>query len=460
MQYVQDVLSSVSALRRMARRGLVVAAALVALAAPALALPKVQKVVSPGGIEAWLMELNDAPLITLRLGFDGGELLDPDGKYGTTAMVSYMFDEGAGPYDSFELKRRLTRIGASLGASNSKEYMYVSFATPSAYKDEAFELLRLAISEPRFDAEPIARARTQYLNAVDQQLRSPFHVASQSLRRGLYGKHPLAIDLAGMKRGLESVGIDDIKAQRTRLLVREGLKIAVVGNIDAATLAPLLDKLLGGLPAKASVAPTPEPERGAGSCEVTPMAVPQAVVQFGSVTPKLTFRQQIAWVMLHTVMAEGISAGRLNRELREKRGLIYSIGLAQSDFTRFGVFSGAFGAKMTDVPQALAILRQELKRMVDEGPTEEEAATVKPTQVGRTLLGLDTGAAIANLLLGVQINKQPITYLDDIAGTIESITRQEIWDVAKLLLDPDRLVISVVGQPGDTNVCEVSVAKK
>jgi zinc protease len=177
------------------------------------------------------------------------------------------------------------------------------------------------------------------------------------------------------------------------------------------------------------------------------------VVQFGNLAPKLTFRQQLAWAMLNTIMAEGISDGRLNRELREKRGLIYGIGLAQSDFARFGVFSGAFGAKVTDVPEALAILRRELRRMVEEGPSEQEVAAVKPTQVGRTLLGLDTGAAIANLLLGVQIHKQPITYLDDIGGNIESITRQEMWEVAKIMLNPDRLIVSVVGQAEQAQVC-------
>ncbi|MFZ1105736.1 MAG: pitrilysin family protein [Hyphomicrobiaceae bacterium] len=457
---MQYVLSPVSALRRLKRLALFAAAALVAITTPALALPKVQKVVSPGGIEAWLMELNDAPLITFRLAFDGGQLLDPAGKYGTTAMAAYMFDEGAGPYDSFELKTRLTRIAANLGASSSTEYMYVSFSTPSAYKDEAFELLGLALNAPRFDAEPIARAHAHYLNSVEGQLRSPFYIASQTLRRGLYGKHPLAIDMASMKRGYQSIGVDDIKAQRARLLVREGLKIAVVGNIDAPTLAPLLDKLLGGLPAKASVAPTPEPEPGAASCQVTAMDVPQAIVQFGSVTPRLSFRQRIAWALLHTILGEGISAGRLNRELREKRGLIYSIGIDYSEFTTFGVFTGSFGAKMTDVPEALAIVRRELRRIVDEGPTEQEVAAVKPTQVGRTLLGLDTGAAIANLLLGVQINKQPLTYLDDIGGSIESITRGEAWEVAKLLLNPDRLVVSVVGQPGQAKVCDVPVARK
>jgi zinc protease len=163
--------------------------------------------------------------------------------------------------------------------------------------------------------------------------------------------------------------------------------------------------------------------------------------------------------MLHTIMAEGVASGRLSRELREKRGLVYGIGIERTEFARFGVFTGAFAAKMSDVPEALAILRRELKRMVDEGPTEEEVATVQPTQLGRTLLGLDTGAAIANLLQAVQVSKLPITYLDDLAGTIESITRHDVWEAAKLLLNPDRLVVSVVGEPGQTKVCESPAQK-
>jgi zinc protease len=452
---MQSVLSPVSAVQRLMRRlaHVMVAVALVAAAVPAFALPKVQKVMSPGGIEAWLMELNDAPLITFRIAFNGGDAMDPDGKHGTTTMAAYMFNEGAGSYDSAELHRRLTRIGVGLGASSTKEFFYVNFASPSAYKEEAFELLRLAFAAPRFDDEPIARARAQYITGVQQQQQTPFYIGSETLRRALYGKHPLAIDMASMKRGYESVGADDIKAQRARLFVREGLKIAVVGNIDAATLAPLIDKLLGGLPNQASLPPLPPTTGTAGSCLFTPIDVPQAVVLFGSVAPTLSFRQQLAWFMLNTIMSEGVSAGRLNRELREKRGLIYGIGINYSEYTKFGVFSGSFAARMSDVPEALAILRRELKRMVDEGPTEEEVAAVKPTQVGRTLLGLDTGAAIANLLLSLQINKRPITYLDDIAGNIESITRREVWDAAKVMLDPERLVVSVVGQPVG-NVCE------
>src|SRR5262245_59917244 len=130
-------------MRHLVRLAAVMAVGLLAVVVPASALPKVQKVVSPGGIEAWLMELNDAPLITFRVAFKGGVLQDPDGRYGNTTMTSYMFDEGAGPYDSADLKRRTTRIGVGLGASSNFQFLTVSFSTPSVHKDEAFELLRL-----------------------------------------------------------------------------------------------------------------------------------------------------------------------------------------------------------------------------------------------------------------------------------------------------------------------------
>jgi zinc protease len=192
------------------------------------------------------------------------------------------------------------------------------------------------------------------------------------------------------------------------------------------------------------------------------MQVPQAVVQLASVTPQLTWRQRLAWWALDAILNQGIAAGRLSRELREKRGLVYGVYTGYVHFTTFGVFESAFGAKMSEVPEALAILRQELRRMVAEGPTEDEVAAIKPSLVGKTLLGLDTGAAIANLLLNLQLVGQPATYLDDIAGEIERITRQDVWEVAKLLLDPDRLAVSIAGQPGQAGAkaCDTPVAQR
>jgi zinc protease len=433
----------------------VVASALIAAATPVSALPEVQKVVSPAaGIEAWLMELNDAPLITFRFSFEGGALQDADGKYGTAHMAAYLFDEGAGPYDSVELKRRLTRIGALLSAVAHFEFFSVGFSTPSAYKDEALELLRLALHAPRFDDEPFGRARASFLSGIEALRKDPGSVAVLALWQRLLGKHPMATDWTTRKAGYESIAGADIAAYRRRVLARDNLRIAVAGNIDAAALAPLLDRLFGSLPAKAELRPVPAPTGAVGTCEAIAMDVPQAVVQFGRLTPPLTWQQRRTWQVLHSVLSEGVSAGRLTREVRERRGLVYGIGTGYNHYAPFGVFGGSFAAKVDDVPKAIALTRAELRRMADEGPTDEEVATVKRTIVGRFLLGLDNGAALANLMLNRQHNDRPITFFGDAAREIEKITRRDVWDVAKLLLKPDRLGVTIVGAPTQAKLCE------
>jgi len=439
--------------------GLVIVATVIGLAAPALALPEVQKVVSPGGIEAWLMELNDAPVITLRLSFKGGDMQNPEGKYGTGDMTGYLFNEGAGPFDTLQIHQKLARIGASFAGSSGLEYFSISFSTPSAFKEEAFDLLRLAITEPHFDDEPIERARRIFTAQIEAAQKNPGTIASMALAKRLYGQYPIALDWASRKAGFENVNRDDIVAYRSRVLARDNLKVAVAGNIDAATLAPLLDRVFGSLPAKAELRSVPAPNGTGAKCQFLTMNIPQALVGFGAVAPRLTWRQLLAWTMLESILDEGVAAGRLSRELREKRGLVYGVGVGYTRYASFGQFSGQFAAKMDDVPDALAITWRELRRMLAEGPTDAELATIRPMLVGRTLLGLDTGSALANLLLGMQLSDQPITYLDDIAGEIESITRHDVWDVAKIVLDPNRLAVVIAGQPGQNSVCDMAMAQ-
>ena len=439
--------------------GLVIVAIVIGLAAPALALPEVQKVVSPGGIEAWLMELNDAPVITLRVSFKGGDMQNPEGKYGTGDMTGYLFNEGAGPFDTLQIHQKLARIGASFHGSSGLEYFTISFSTPSASKDEAFDLLRLAFTEPHFDTEPFERARTIYTAQIEAAQKSPGSIASKTLSQRLYGNHPIALDWASRKAGFASVNPADIAAYRRRVLARDNLTVAVSGNIDAASLAPLLDRVFGSLPAEAELQSVPAPNGSGAKCQFLPMNIPQALVKFGVVVPRLTWRQFLAWSILESIMDEGVSSGRLSRELREKRGLVYGVGVSYNRYSSFGQFYGEFAAKMDDVPNAVAITWRELRRMVEEGPTDAELATVKPMMIGRTLLGLDTGGALANLLMGMQLMDQPTTFLHDIAGEIESITRQDVWDVAKIVINPDRLAIVIAGQPGQTNLCEMAVAQ-
>ena len=427
---------------------------LVAAAASAAAMAPVQRVVSPGGIEAWLMEAREVPLITVRLSFEGGALQDPEGKYGTAIMAAYMFNESAGPLAVDEFTRRLARMGAGIFANTGFERFTVSFSTPTAHKDEAFELLRLAFNAPRFDDEPMLRARREYLTRLDVADKNPSSVGSQALHRHLFGRHRMGDWIIGTREGLHSIGPADLEAYRRRVLTRSNVKVSVVGDIDARALGPLLDRLLQDLPAKAELRPVPAPAAASGTCQVIAANIPQAIVQFAALTPRLTWRQQLADGILQSILGDQTTTSRLFLEVRAKRGLVYGISTARTDYADFSIFSGSFGAKMGDVAEAMAVTRSELRRMVEEGPTEQEVADVKRAAVGGILLGLNTGAALADLLVSLQVDERPITILDDFAGEIEKVTRQDVWDVAKLMLDPDRLAVTIVGGPPQAGLCD------
>ncbi|MGH6816449.1 MAG: M16 family metallopeptidase, partial [Hyphomicrobiaceae bacterium] len=329
----------------------------------------------------------------------------------------------------------------------------VGFTTPSAHKDEAFQLLRLAVAAPRFDDEPIERGRREAMAQIEAATKDPGSVGSLVLRRRLYGKYRMSDWDSGTIEGLRNVGRADIEDYRRRIMARDTIKIAVVGDIDARTLAPLLDHIFGNLPAKADLRPIRKMEGGSDGCQAIEMDIPQSIVQFGNLTARLDWRQNLISSVLTSILSEAFT-GRLFIEMREKRGLVYGIGTNHGNYLDYGLFSGGFGAASDNASTAMALTVQELRRIVAEAPTAQEVADAKQSLTGRILLGLDTSGKLANLVLAMQVNNIPITYLDDIAGEIAKITVEDVWNLAKLLIKPDRLAVTMVGKPVQGGACE------
>jgi len=224
---------------------------------PALAIEPVQRIVSPGGIEALLIESHEVGLISMRISFRGGAVQDPADKPGVAYFTGYMFNEGAGDLSPLDLTRRLTRLGSSFAGDASTESIQISVSAPSAQRDEAFRLLKLAIASPRFDPEPMERARRSALASLAQEGLNPGSVATRRLTELLYGPTRYAIPVKGTPDAVARISADDVRAYRQRVFARDTLRVAVAGDIDAPTLARLLDDLFAVLPAKADLQAVP-----------------------------------------------------------------------------------------------------------------------------------------------------------------------------------------------------------
>lgn len=421
---------------------------LLAAAIPAAAAVDVQRVVSPGGIEAWLVEDHMAPLISLSLAFRGGSALDPAGKEGLAEMVSGLLDEGAGDLDSSAFQRRVADLALDLSFNAELDSFGGGFRTLTANREAAFDLLGDALAAPRFDAPAVERIRGQLLAIIARSADDPGDIADRVWWRTVFPDHPYGRPPGGTAESIRAISIDDLKAFTAARLGRDRLVIGVVGDIDAATLAPLLDRAFGRLPATAAPLAVPEATPAApGAVVVVEKDMPQSVVLFGENGLKREDPEFYAAYVMNYILGGGGFSSRLTTEVREKRGLAYSVATYLNTLDHVGLVQGQVGTQNARVAETLEIIRAEWARMRDDGPTQQELDDAKTYLVGSYPLRMTSTGSLARILSAIQLEGFPIDYMTNRNSYIEAVTLDEVKRVARRLLDPDRLTVVVVGQP-------------
>ena len=409
---------------------------------------EIQSVTSPGGITAWLVEDDTIPLIAVKFSFAGGAAVDPDEKLGVANFLSTMLDEGAGEFDSEAFQRRLADLSIRLSFQAQRDRFQGSLQTLSENRDEAFELLKLALTEPTFEAEPMERMRSQILLQIRQENEDPEQIANRAWMETMFPDHPYGRPVNGTAETVSSIAADDLEDLRQRLFAREKLYIAVVGNIDAEILKRLLDETFGTLPAESGVPDVPEASPAQQPrVEVVERRIPQSVIRFGHVGIKRDDPDFIPAYMMNSILGGGGFGSRLMQEVREKRGLVYSVFSSLQPMQHAGLFIGGAATMNERTAETIDVIRQELKRMAEEGPTEEELDEAKTYITGSYPLGFDSNSKIASRLLSIQEDELGIDYVNRRNDLIEAVTLEEIRRVARRVIDVDSLVVTVVGQP-------------
>src|SRR4051812_32284000 len=218
----------------------------------------------------------------MEYAFGGGAAQDPAGKSGVGNMVANLLDEGSGELDSKTFHERLERRAIELSFNSTRDYFRGSLRMLKDNKDEAFDLLRLALSSPHFESADNERVRAQILSGLRRDTSNPTSLASRKFLELTFGDHPYGRQATGTLDSVPKIDVADMKDYVRRVLAKDTLRIAVVGDVDPVTLGKLLDQTFGGLPAKASLRPVPDVEAAKPPRrEYIPLDVPQTVVTFG-----------------------------------------------------------------------------------------------------------------------------------------------------------------------------------
>ncbi len=408
----------------------------------------VQRVVSPLGIEAWLVEESSIPIISLELSFEGGARTDPFGKEGLSFLVAGLLDEGAGQYSSSEFRSLLEENSIGLSFQTGRESFGGSLTTLSSNRDLAFDLLRLALTRPRFDDEPVNRVRSQVAVIQRRAISSPGQLASDTLYAELFNSQTYGRKTIGTTQSLSAITNTNLAAYVKEHLVRDRLKIAVVGDIDAETLAVKLDKMFGDLPASSTSAVADEISvSSGGSLNIVSFDNPQSTVLFAANGIKIDDPDFMPAYALNYVLGGGGFSSRLMQEVREKRGLTYGISTFFVPSNNFGMFIGSVASDNEKIAETIEVTKFEIDRMKREGITKEELANAKTYLTGAFALRFDSNAKIAGQLLGYQQYGLGIDYINRRNGLIEAITMDDIARALQRLPASNELSFVVVGKP-------------
>jgi zinc protease len=421
-------------------------ATLIAFCLPAGAT-KIDRVVSPGGIEFWFVRDATVPLVSIEFAFRGGSVQDPDDKGGLAALTVSTLDEGAGDLDSTAFHARLENKAIELQIRASREHVRGTLRTLKENQDEAFELLRLALNEPRFEPSAVERMRAQTLVSLKRQSTNPNSISSRNWWASAFPNHPYGRPTNGTLESVARITPDDMRDYARRVLAREHLKIGVVGDIDPATAGQLIDRAFGKLPAKAQLKPIPAIKlQGLGARNVVDLNVPQAVVMFGGLGLARNDPDFMAAYIVNHILGGGSFSSRLYREVREVRGLAYGVNTSLTWLEGASALVGGTATRADATAETLDVVEREFHRMATEGPTEEELNKAKTYLKGSFALSLDTSSKIASQLVQMQIDNLGIDYIERRSAMIDAVTPADARRVAKRLLDSG-LLVTVVGRP-------------
>lgn len=251
---------------------------------------------------------------------------------------------------------------------------------------------------------------------------------------------------------MAAVTADDLRAVHKRIFARDTLQVAVVGDIEAAELGPLLDKVFGGLPAKSQRPSLPAVTLQHGpSTQVIERNMPQSVIVFGHEGILRDDPDFFPAYIMSEILGGGGFKARLAEEIREKRGLTYGVGMGLSPMDRVGLLTGFLQTSNESAGEAVKLVREVMSAMAQNGPTEAELDEAKTYLTGNYALRFTSNSAIAGQLLGLQQQNLGIDYVARRNSLVEAVTLDQVKAQAKRLLHPERLLISVVGKPQGLN---------
>ena len=414
----------------------------------AAAGPKIEHWSLANGARVYFVPARQLPMVQLRVVFDAAAARDPQDKAGLARLTSDMLGEGADGLTADQIADRFEGLGAEFGSGAERDMATVDLRSLTDPKllEPALGLYARILAAPTFPAAAFERERQRMATGLARDAQSPGKVAQKAFMRVIYGRHPYANDPAGTAESLARFTREDLVAHHARYYVARNARLVMVGDLSLAAARQVAEKVLGRLP-PGEPAPALAPIEPLVYARVDHVRFPSSQSHLLVGQPALA-RGDPDYYALYVgnyVFGGGGLVSRLSSEVRERRGLSYSVYSYFSPMRLPGPFVMGLQTANANREEAVKLLRQMLDEFIKNGPTDEELVAAKKHITGGFPLLLDSNRKIADHVAVIAYYDLPLTYLEEFPARAAAVTAEQIREAFARRIQPEQMVTVTVG---------------
>lgn len=402
------------------------------------------------GARVYFVENHTLPMLDISIEFAAGSSMDTKEKSGTASLTQHLLSLGAKDLSEDAIANALADVGAQLGGDFDADRAGLTLRTLSSDRErkQALEIFASILQRPEFPDNILSREKNRIIASIREASTKPGYIADRALMNMLYGDHPYAMNDSGEIATIETIRRNDLVSFYQKHYVAKNAVIAIIGDIDKAEAARIADRLTHDLPVLSTqdkypaIPPVKNPE---GGIERLPHPATQSHIQLAYPGISRTDPDYFPLLVGNYILGGGGFVSRLMEEIRQQRGLAYSVQSFFAPLKEKGPFKIGLQTRKDQSEEALLLTQGVLRDFIAGGPTEQELLSAKQNIIGGFPLRLDSNKKILGYLAMIGFYRLPLTYLDDYLKAVDAVTVDQIKDAFQRRIDPENMVAVIVG---------------
>ena len=429
---------------------LVLSFAMLMMSLSAEAGVKIQQWQTTTGAEVYFVENHDLPIVDLSVNFSAGSVRDTAEKSGLAGITRYLMALGAAGMSDEVIANKMADIGAILGGEFTSDRATFKLRTLSSVREQtqALEVFVKVLQKPDFPQTVLDREKARIIAGLQESATQPESIANKAFMAALYGKHPYSLEESGEVETVSKINREDLQAFYAKYYGAKGSVIAMMGDLTREQANQIAENLSGNLPKASAPEPIPSvilPSQAIEQRIAHPAS--QSHILLGYPGIKRGDADLFPLYVGNYILGGGGFVSRLTEEVREKRGLVYSVYSYFIPMAELGPFEIRLQTKKEQADVALNLVRETFDKFLKDGVTEKELTAAKANIIGGFPMRIDSNAKILDYLAMIGFYHLPLNYLDEYNGNVDKVTVAQIKETFNRRLKPENFVTIVVGDP-------------